>query len=135
MLRPQLELPPAQRRKLLLLLNMIKLLGLPPLASEHGADVDQLILYVHWLMAALFAGWLAYFFYVIIRFRKSNHPKADYGGVKSHATSYLEGAVALVEAVSFFISCFTAIIGILVSCSDFFADAFTFLSFQSAHSS
>ena len=79
--------------------NMIKLLGLPPLASEHGADVDRLILYVHWLMAALFVGWFAYFIYVIFRFRRSNNPKASYGGVKSHATSYLEGAVALVEAV------------------------------------
>src|SRR6478609_10825699 len=78
---------------------MIKLLGLPPLASEHGADVDKLILYVHWLMAALFVGWLAYFLYVIFRFRRSRHPKADYTGVTSHATSWIEGAVALVEAI------------------------------------
>src|ERR1041385_3386997 len=78
---------------------MIKLLGLPPLASEHGADVDRLILYVHWLMAVLFVGWLAYFFYVIFRFRQSNNPKADYAGVKSHASSWIEGAVAVVEAV------------------------------------
>ena len=27
-----------------------KLLGLPVLASEHGKDVDNLIIYVHWLM-------------------------------------------------------------------------------------
>src|SRR5689334_20851271 len=78
---------------------MIKLLGLPPLASEHGADVDKLILYVHWLMAALFVGWLAYFFYVILRFRRGNNPKADYTGVTSHASSWLEGAVAVVEGV------------------------------------
>src|SRR6476661_6413162 len=80
-------------------MNFIKLLGLPPLASEHGADVDKLILYVHWLMAVLFVGWLAYFFYVILRFRQSKQPKADYAGVTSHASSYVEGAVALVEAV------------------------------------
>lgn len=78
---------------------MIKLLGLPPLASEHGADVDKLILYVHWLMAALFVGWLAYFFYVIFRFRKTNNPKADYKGVTSHASSYLELAVAVIEGI------------------------------------
>ncbi len=78
---------------------MIKLLGLPPLASEHGADVDKLILYVHWLMAVLFVGWLAYFFYVIFRFRRTNNPKADYSGVRSHASSYIEGAVAIVEGV------------------------------------
>ncbi len=78
---------------------MIKLLGLPPLASEHGADVDRLMLYVHWLMAALFVGWLAYFLYVIFRFRRSNSPKADYLGVRSHASSYLEVAVAVVEGI------------------------------------
>lgn len=78
---------------------MIKLLGLPPLASEHGANVDKLILYVHWLMALLFIGWLAYFFYVILRFRKTNNPRADYAGVKSHASSYIEAAVAVVEGI------------------------------------
>ena len=78
---------------------MINLLGLPPVASAHGPDVDKLILYLHWLMAALFVGWLAYFFYVIFRFRKSRNPKADYVGVKSHASSYIEVAVAVVEAV------------------------------------
>ncbi|MEW6160615.1 MAG: cytochrome c oxidase subunit II, partial [Verrucomicrobiota bacterium] len=75
------------------------LLGLPPLASEHGADVDKLILYVHWVMGALFVGWLAYFVYVIFRFRQSRNPKANYVGVKSHASSYIEGAVVIAEAV------------------------------------
>jgi cytochrome c oxidase subunit 2 len=78
---------------------MIDLLGLPPLASQHGADVDKLMLYVHWLMAALFVGWLAYFLYVIFRFRRANNTKADYAGVKSHASSYIEGAVAVVEGI------------------------------------
>ena len=32
---------------------MMKFLGLPPLATEHGQDVDRLILYVHLLMGAL----------------------------------------------------------------------------------
>src|SRR3954454_12746603 len=75
------------------------LLGLPPLASEHGLYVDDLIIYVHWLMIALFVGWLAYFAYALFRFHRSRNPKADYLGVKSHASSYIEGAVALVEAV------------------------------------
>jgi cytochrome c oxidase subunit 2 len=76
---------------------MEKLLGLPVLASEHGRHVDDLIIYVHWLMIALFVGWLGYFAYTLLRFRRSRHPKADYVGVRSHASSYLEGAVALVE--------------------------------------
>ena len=41
---------------------MEKFLGLPLLASEHGKTVDDLIIYVHWLMIVLFVGWLGYFF-------------------------------------------------------------------------
>src|SRR6266403_2548437 len=78
---------------------MEKLLGLPVLASQHGEDVDKLIIYVHWLMIALFVGWLAYFAYALFRFHRSRNPKADYVGVKNHASNYIEGAVALVEAV------------------------------------
>ena len=75
------------------------ILGLPILASQHGADVDRLIFYVHLLMGALFLGWITYFLYVILRFRKSKNPKASYTGVTSHASSWIEGAVVLVEAV------------------------------------
>ena len=78
---------------------METLLGLPALASEHGKDVDNLIIYVHWLMIVLFVGWLAYFAYALFRFHRSRNPKADYVGVKNHASNYIEGAVALVEAV------------------------------------
>ncbi|HEU5397025.1 MAG TPA: cytochrome c oxidase subunit II [Verrucomicrobiae bacterium] len=76
-----------------------KLLGLPPLASTNGKDVDDLILYVHWLMLALFIGWIAYFFYAVWRFRKSRNPKADYHGVRNHVSNYIELIVAGVEAV------------------------------------
>src|SRR5437867_27236 len=78
---------------------MEKLLGLPVLASEHGKDVDNLIIYVHWLMIVLFVGWLAYFAYALFRFHRSRNPKADYVGVKGHASNYIEGAVAIVEGV------------------------------------
>jgi len=78
---------------------MEKLLGLPVLASEHGKDVDNLIIYVHWLMILLFVGWLAYFAYALFRFHKSRNPKADYVGVKNHASNYIEGAVAIIEGV------------------------------------
>jgi cytochrome c oxidase subunit II len=76
-----------------------KMMGLPPLASENGQDVDNLIIYVHWLMLALFVGWIIYFFYALHRFRSSRNPKADYVGVRNHASSYIEVAVAGVEAV------------------------------------
>ena len=76
-----------------------KLLGLPVLASEHGAKVDQLIIYVHYLMAALFVGWILYFIYVLLRFNSKTNPKADYVGIRSHASNYVELAVALIEGV------------------------------------
>jgi cytochrome c oxidase subunit II len=78
---------------------MEKLLGLPPLASVHGKDVDNLIIYVHYLMIALFVGWLAYFAYALFRFHRSRNPKADYIGVRNHASNYIEVIVALVEAL------------------------------------
>ena len=76
-----------------------KLLGMPPLASSNGQDVDDLIVYVHWLMLALFVGWIIYFGYAVWRFRASRNPKADYVGVKNHASTYVELTVAGVEAV------------------------------------
>jgi cytochrome c oxidase subunit II len=78
---------------------MMKFLGLPPLASVHGQEVDNLILYVHLLMGALFIGWLAYFFLAIFKFSRKNSPKANYQGVTNHYSTYIEGAVAVVEAV------------------------------------
>jgi cytochrome c oxidase subunit 2 len=76
-----------------------ELLGMPVLASQHGQDVDNLIIYVHWLMIALFAGWLGYFAYALFRFHRARNPKADYIGVRNHASNYIEVVVALVEAV------------------------------------
>src|ERR1041385_5735466 len=75
------------------------LLQLPVLASEHGKGVDNLIILVHLLMIALFVGWLAYFAYALFRFHRSRNPKADYLGVRNHASNYIEVVVALVEAV------------------------------------
>ncbi|HEX4122448.1 MAG TPA: cytochrome c oxidase subunit II [Verrucomicrobiae bacterium] len=72
---------------------------MPENDSGQGAGVDQLIIYVHILMAALFVGWLGYFFYVLLRFNKKSNPKADYTGVKNHASNYVEGIVAIFEFV------------------------------------
>jgi len=79
----------------------LAVLGLPINASAQQ-DVDKLILFVHLLMFALFAGWFVYFVYVLIRFNRKRNPKPDYVGAKSHASSYVEGAVALVEAALLF---------------------------------
>ena len=78
---------------------MAELLGLPIQASEHAAEIDNMIVLLHWLMAVLFVGWGAFFIYTLIRFRAKANPKADYTGVTSHTSSYLEITVAVVEAV------------------------------------
>lgn len=76
-----------------------KVLHLPVLASENGTGVDRLIIYIHLLMVALFAGWLSYFLYTVWRFRARRHPKADHHGVRTHASSYLEVFVAGIEVL------------------------------------
>ena len=78
---------------------MSELLGLPVQASEHAAEIDNMIVLLHWLMAVLFVGWGAFFIYTLIRFRAKANPKADYTGVTSHTSSYLEITVAVIEAV------------------------------------
>ena len=78
---------------------MGELLGLPIQASEHAPEIDDMIILIHWLMAVLFFGWGAFYVYTLIRFRASANPKADYTGVTSHTSSYLEIGVAVIEAV------------------------------------
>jgi cytochrome c oxidase subunit II len=77
-------------------------LGLPPLAAAHGGQIDSLIGWIHVFMFILFVGWGGFFLYCLIRFRQSRNPVADYAGVKSHRSTYLEVGVAVVEAVLLF---------------------------------
>jgi cytochrome c oxidase subunit 2 len=81
---------------------MTEWLGLPPLASAHGGEIDNLIGWVHVFMLVLFVGWGAFFAYALVRFRRSRHPVANYTGARSHASSYLEGGVLVVEMVLLF---------------------------------
>jgi cytochrome c oxidase subunit 2 len=81
---------------------MTEWLGLPPLAATHGGQIDSLIGWIHIFMLLLFLGWGTFFLYTLIRFRKSRNPVANYTGVKSHTSSYLEGGVLVVEMVLLF---------------------------------
>jgi cytochrome c oxidase subunit 2 len=78
---------------------MRKYLGLPELASQQGGAIDNLLGLVHILMLILFVGWLTYFIYVLLRFRRRKHPAADHHGLRSHFSNYLEGGVALAEGL------------------------------------
>ena len=81
---------------------MTNWLGLPALAATHGGQIDGLIGWMHVFMFVLFIGWGGFFLYALVRFRRSRNPVADYAGVKSHRSTYLEIGVAVVEAVLLF---------------------------------
>jgi cytochrome c oxidase subunit 2 len=68
-------------------------------ASAHGARLDALSIWTHWLMAILFVGWGLYFIYVLFRFRAGANPKASYEGAHSHFSSYIEAGIIVVEAI------------------------------------
>jgi cytochrome c oxidase subunit II len=81
---------------------MTNWLGLPALASTHGGQIDGLIGWTHLFMLALFVGWGGFFLFCLFRFRRARNPVANYAAVKSHASSYLEVAVAVVEMILLF---------------------------------
>jgi cytochrome c oxidase subunit II len=72
-------------------------LGMPVPAAAHAGDVDQIMRLVHWLMLALFVGWSAFFVFVLIRFRRSRQPVANYHGTKARWSTWLEGGVLAAE--------------------------------------
>lgn len=76
-----------------------KLLFLPDVASSHGKGLDELLIYVHLLMASLFVGWLAFFVIAVVKHRRSANPKADYVGARSHFSTYAEIGVAAIEGL------------------------------------
>ena len=81
------------------IMNWNQLLGMPPLATTHGGEIDALNGWIHVFMLVLFVGWGGFFLYCLVRFRKSRNPVANYTGVTSNASKYSEIAVAIVEAV------------------------------------
>jgi cytochrome c oxidase subunit 2 len=62
-----------------------KLLGIPPVGSEHGHLLDHMLEIVHWFMLFLGLGWGIFIAYALFRFRRKNHPKASYSGVTGNA--------------------------------------------------
>ena len=80
-------------------MNWSQLLGMQPVATTTGGEIDALIGWIHVFMAILFVGWGAFFLYCLVRFRRSRNPVANYTGVTSNVSKYSEIAVAIIEAV------------------------------------
>jgi cytochrome c oxidase subunit 2 len=74
-------------------------LGMPVPAAAHAGDVDQIMSLVHWLMLVLFVGWSAFFVFVLVRFRRSRQPVANYHGTRARWSTWLEGGVLAAEVV------------------------------------
>ncbi|MDR3458368.1 MAG: hypothetical protein P4N60_13035 [Verrucomicrobiae bacterium] len=75
------------------------ILGMPQRAALGAKPIDDLIVWVHYLMAVLFVGWIIYFGYTLWRFNAKRSAKANYAGSKSSMPKYIEIAVVLAEAV------------------------------------
>jgi cytochrome c oxidase subunit 2 len=78
---------------------MDRFLPLPPLASAHGGEIDQLMGLVHLLILVVFLGWGAFLAYTLWRFRAKRQPEPDPRGVRSRASGYAEVAVVVAEVI------------------------------------
>lgn len=70
-----------------------------PNASSHdyGIQADNLILWIHIFMIALFVGWGAFYLYCLLRFRAKKGEKATYEPVKAKASKFLEVGIVVFE--------------------------------------
>ena len=71
----------------------------PPLASSHAASVDHVMTLVHLLMLVLFVGWGTYFVFVLLRFRRGRHARANPDGARGRFALATEVGVVIAEAV------------------------------------
>lgn len=76
--------------------------GLPVLASEHGATVDQALIIVHGVMLVALILWGGVFYTALFKFRRKKHPQADYHGLRSKLPYVAVAVLAVVELVMLF---------------------------------
>ena len=75
------------------------ILGMPEPAALGAKPIDDLIVWVHYLMIVLFVGWIIYFFYALWRFNERRQVRADHEGSKSAMPKFIEIGVVLAEVV------------------------------------
>ena len=74
----------------------------PVLASAHGGTIDRLMVIVFSFLFAVFLGWLAFFFYALVTFRKGKSPKASAEGMKGKWVYGLAGGLFVAEMILHF---------------------------------
>jgi len=72
---------------------------LPPDVSIHGADIDFMIIAIHWFMLALFIFWGGFIAYCLVRFRERPGHVAVYQHIEAKWNRWLEIGVAVAETV------------------------------------
>jgi cytochrome c oxidase subunit 2 len=70
---------------------------MPRAASAHAGEIDFVMALIHLLMLALFAGWSAYFVFVLVRFRRSRQPQANPQGAGGRFATATEVGVVIAE--------------------------------------
>ncbi|MEK6566950.1 MAG: cytochrome c oxidase subunit II [Bacteroidota bacterium] len=78
---------------------MFDFLKFPVVASAHGPEIDDMMTIMHIAMLILFVGWSLFYLFILVRFRRSKQPRADYSGMRTHASNYVEGAIVLFEVI------------------------------------
>jgi len=72
---------------------------LPPAASQHAASIDAMLEHVHWMVLVLFAGWAAYFVWVMFRYRAGRQQEPDLRGARGHLAMFVFAGVVVAEGV------------------------------------
>ena len=72
---------------------------LPRSASSHAPAIDAMLTHIHLVILVLFAGWLTYFLYLLIRYRAGNHPVAKYAGTRGRLAIVFTALVVLVVLI------------------------------------
>ena len=78
--------------------GLSKHLGMPVIASSHGLMLDQMSGWIHWLMIILFVGWAIFFIVTLFKFGIMSNGKVERDVVQSHASTYSEYTIIVVEA-------------------------------------
>ncbi len=71
---------------------------LPPDVSVHGADIDFMIIAIHWFMLVLVVGWSGFIAYCLVRFRERPGHVAVHQPIEARLNRWVEVGVAVAEA-------------------------------------
>ena len=72
-------------------------IGLPPVASSYGDQIDSLMLLLHIIMVAMFVIWGVYFVYSLIKFRAREGGRAVYHQAGENSSFVPDGVILAFE--------------------------------------